>query len=90
MTYDVQLKVVSQKGTCAAGHKVGDEVLISYKENKIEGKICLHSLYSILPKIFAFSYGAIFPWLENPDISTHACPDAWNPVVYEVRRLKKE
>ncbi|MHA1994696.1 MAG: TIGR04076 family protein [Candidatus Hodarchaeales archaeon] len=90
MTYDIKLKVISQEGTCAAGHKIGDEVLISYKENKIEGMVCLHSLYSILPKIFAFAYGAEFPWLEDPNVSTHACPDAWNPVVYEVRRITKD
>ncbi len=87
MTFDIALKVIKQTGTCTAGHKVGDEILISYENSKIEGMICLHALYSILPKILAMAYGAEFPWLENPNVSTHACPDAWNPVIFEVERL---
>lgn len=41
--------------------------------------------------VFAMRYGADFPWLkENRDASTHACPDAHNPVVFEIRRIRKE
>jgi len=90
MAFDIVLKVIKQEGTCAAGHKVGDEVVINFDENKIDGKVCLHALYSVLPKIFAMAYGAEFPWLEDKDVSTHACPDAWNPLVYEVKRIRKE
>ena len=89
MAFDIVLKVIKQEGTCAAGHKVGDEVVINFDENKIEGKVCLHALYSVLPKVFAMAYGAEFPWLEDRDVSTHACPDAWNPLVYEVKRIRK-
>ena len=89
MAFDIVLKVIKQEGTCAAGHKIGDEVIINFDENKIEGKVCLHALYSVLPKVFAMAYGAEFPWLEDRDVSTHACPDAWNPLVYEVRRIRK-
>ena len=88
MSYDIKLKVIKLEGTCGAGHTVGDEIIISFKDNKINGKVCLHALYSILPKVFAMSYGAEFPWLENPDKSTHACPDASDPVVYEVERIR--
>ncbi|MHA1303245.1 MAG: TIGR04076 family protein [Candidatus Heimdallarchaeaceae archaeon] len=89
MVFEIRLRVIKQEGTCAAGHKVGDEVLISYENNEIKGKICLHALYSILPKVFAMAYGAQFPWLEDQDISTHACPDYKNPVVFEVIREKR-
>ena len=88
MSYDIKLKVIKQEGTCSAGHEIGDEILVSFERNEIIGKVCLHALYSILPKVFAMAYGAEFPWLENPDISTHACPDAWNPLTYEVRRIR--
>lgn len=90
MAYDIKLKVIKQEGKCSAGHKVGDEILISFEKNEIKGKICLHALYSILPKVLSMAYGSEFPWLENPDISTHACPDAWNPLVYEVKRIREE
>ncbi|MFC1553513.1 TIGR04076 family protein [candidate division KSB1 bacterium] len=83
----VEAKVVSQNGTCGMGHKVGD--IVKFTENGVEGKICIHALYSIMPKIFAFMYDAKFPWLQDPDVSTHACPDAFNPVVYEVKRIRQ-
>ncbi len=90
MTHDIALKVVKQEGNCAAGHEIGDEIIISFEKNEIQGKICLHALYSILPKVHAMAYGAVYPWLDNPDVSTHACPDASKPLVYEVRRIRKE
>ena len=44
---------------------------------------------SFMPKVFALRYGADFPWLkENKDVSSHACPDANNPVVFEIRRIR--
>jgi uncharacterized repeat protein (TIGR04076 family) len=86
--YPVVAKVISQKGTCAFGHKVDDEVV--FDGETVQGRVCLHALYSFLPKVFAMRYGADFPWLkENKDVSTHACPDAYNPVVFEIRRKRK-
>jgi uncharacterized repeat protein (TIGR04076 family) len=85
--YDILARVISQKGTCGRGHKVGDEVL--FTGDSVEGRICITALYSMLPKVFAMRYGAYFPWLENQDIYTHACPDPNNPVVFELRRVKK-
>jgi len=86
MAYVVEINVISQKGTCALGHKIGDS--IRFTETGVDGRICIHALYSILPKVFAMMYGAQFPWLENPDRSTSACPDAYNPVVFEIIRKK--
>ena len=47
----VRAKVISVKGECGAGHKVGDTVKIS--ESGVDGKICIHALYSMLPAAFA-------------------------------------
>jgi len=82
----IKIKVISQKGTCAIGHKIGDEITVT--ENGIEGKICIHALYSIMPKVFAMLYDAEFPWLEDSSIATHACPDGENPVIFEVKKVK--
>ena len=82
----VTAKVISQKGTCGLGHKVGDEIV--FTEDGVNGKICIHALYSFLPKVFAMMYDSQFPWLEDPDVSTSACPDAYNPVVFEISRKK--
>ena len=86
--YRVIAKVIEQEGTCIAGHTVGDEVV--FDGMTVQGKVCIHALYSFLPKVFALRYGATFPWLEDPDVATHACPDAWNPVVFEIRRVREE
>ena len=83
--YTIVAKVISQEGTCVAGHQVGDEAI--FDGLQIEGKVCLHALYSMLPKIFALRYGAEFPWLKGKEpVCAHACPDAYNPLVFELRR----
>ncbi|MDH4219976.1 MAG: TIGR04076 family protein [Candidatus Aminicenantes bacterium] len=84
----VEVKVISQKGTCALGHKIGDVVKIT--ESGIEGKICIHALYSMLPAVFAMMFDAQFPWLKDPDKKTHACPDAYNPVVFEIMKIREK
>ena len=82
----VTAKVISQKGTCGLGHQLGDEII--FTEDGVKGKICIHALYSFLPKVFAMMYDSQFPWLEDPDVSTSACPDAYNPVIFEISRKK--
>jgi len=82
----VTAKVISQKGSCGIGHKVGDE--ITFTEDGVEGKICIHALYSFIPKVFAMMFDSQFPWLNDPDVSTSACPDAYNPVIFEISRKK--
>jgi uncharacterized repeat protein (TIGR04076 family) len=84
--YTVIARVIRQEGHCAADHQVGDEVV--FDGLTVQGKICISALYSMLPKVFAMRYGATFPWLKDPDVATHACPDAWNPVVFEIRRIR--
>ena len=83
----VSAKVISQKGSCGIGHKVGDEII--FTEDGVKGKICIHALYSFLPKVFAMMFDSQLPWLDDPDVSTSACPDAYNPVVFEISRKKK-
>ncbi|MDH7512865.1 MAG: TIGR04076 family protein [Clostridiales bacterium] len=83
----IEVKVINVKGTCGLGHKAGD--IIKVTEQGIEGKICIHALYSMLPAVFAMMFEARFPWLTNPDKKTHACPDAANPVVFEIARIRE-
>jgi uncharacterized repeat protein (TIGR04076 family) len=81
----VQAKVI--KGSCAL-HKIGD--VAEFTESGVKGKICIHALYSMMPAVFAMLFDAKFPWLEDPDTKTHACPDANNPVVFEITRIREE
>jgi len=85
-TYDVIAKVVSQKGTCGAEHKVGDQWVIGSKTT--EG-ICLSAFNALFPSLRVLRFGGSFPWSSDPDVATAACPDAQNPVVFELRRVRK-
>lgn len=84
----VTAKVVSVKGTCGLGHKVGD--VVRFSETGVEGKICIHALYSMLPAVFAMLYDVQFPWLKDPDKKTHPCTDAANPVVFEIAKIRED
>lgn len=84
--HKVVAKVVSQKGTCNAGHKVGDEWVIGLTTP--EG-ICLSAYNAVFPAARVLMLGGAHPWETDPDISISACPDARNPVVFEVRRVKE-
>lgn len=87
-SYQIRVKVLSQKGTCSFGHNEGDVVL--FDGECVQGRICMSALFSFIPKVYAMRFGAKFPWLENPDVMTHACPDAANPVVFEILRLREK
>ena len=85
--YDVEITVISQKGTCGAGHKVGDKWIVSAHS---PGGICL-SAYRIMEAYSdVLKYGGTFPWQEDPDVTRAICPDPANPVVFEIKRLKKK
>ena len=84
--YDVAIKVVSKQGTCAHGHEVGDEWLCT---GKTPAGICLSAFNALLPSVRVLMFGGTFPWSSDPDTTTVACPDAANPVVFEVGRVRK-
>ena len=57
MSKKVLARVISQEGHCAAGMKAGDQILFDWDKNEIVGRICLHALYSVLPKVYALAHG---------------------------------
>jgi uncharacterized repeat protein (TIGR04076 family) len=84
--YAIAIKVVSQKGTCDHQHKVGDEWIM--RGETPEG-ICLSAFNSLFPDSRVLEFGGSLPWEPDPEVATVACPDAKNPVVFELRRLRK-
>lgn len=83
---EVRAKVTSVKGACELGHRVGD--VVRFTDKGVEGPLCIHALYSMMPKVFAMMFNAEFPWAkDHPDTLTHPCPDAANPVVFELTRI---
>jgi uncharacterized repeat protein (TIGR04076 family) len=90
--YKVVLKVISQKGVCEAGHRAGQEfdlsgdVTVGYSCKP--GTVCQALFYAIYPNYRTLKFGGSFPWEKDPDVSGLACPDAVNPVVVELRRVR--
>jgi len=80
---DVIAKVISQKGTCAAQHKAGDEFVIG---QQTPPNFCSWAFYSLFPFAQVLQFGGSFPWEQDRNKTTVACPDPANPVVFELRR----
>ncbi len=84
----VKATVISQEGHCSAGHRVGDEIIFDWATHEIEGRICLHALYSVLPKIYALAQGGNVAYATAEDgskVARHACPDGYNPLILELK-----
>ena len=87
MPFDVEVTVTEVKRKCAFVYKVGDKIIFDGK--KIKGNVCFSALMTMLPKVYALWYGAEFPWAKNKDLIHNACPDPENPVVFEIKRIRK-
>jgi uncharacterized repeat protein (TIGR04076 family) len=85
--FDVEITVISQKGTCGAGHKAGDKWIVS---NHVPAGICLSAYPSLQSSIDVLKYGGSFPWSKDPDENGAVCPDPQNPVTFKIRRIKKK
>jgi uncharacterized repeat protein (TIGR04076 family) len=85
---EVRVKVTSVKGTCEQKHQPGD--VVRFTDHGVEGRLCIHAIYSMMPKVFAMMFNADFPWAKDPDVLTHPCPDAANPVVFELTRVYED
>jgi uncharacterized repeat protein (TIGR04076 family) len=89
----VILRIVSAKGTCAAGHKPGQEFDLSRDftlgASGNPGTICPSAFSAVFPSWRVLRFGGEFPWEEDKDKTHVACPDPFNPVVMELRRVKE-
>jgi uncharacterized repeat protein (TIGR04076 family) len=89
----VILKIVSVKGTCAAGHYAGQEFDLSQdftlgvSGNKTT--LCPSAFHAVFPSWRVLRHGGEFPWEEDRDKTTIACSDPFNPVVIELRRIRE-
>lgn len=83
----VEVTVKSQKGDCRFGFKPGDKIV--FDGRTVKGNTCYAALMVLMPYVYAMRYGIEFPWAKDKDTITVPCPDAENPVVFEIRRLKK-
>jgi uncharacterized repeat protein (TIGR04076 family) len=84
--YQLKVTVLSQKGHCSVGHKVGDEFIIG---DTAPSGICGWAFFAMFPFAMALEANGSFPWEKDKDITTVACPDSENPVVFELKRIRK-
>lgn len=89
----VVMKIISVKGTCDAKHQVGQEfdlsgdITIGYSGKP--NTLCQSLFYSSYPSFRTLKFGGSVPWEEDPDTIHVACPDPFNPVVVQLRRIKE-
>ena len=84
--YKISVRVLSQEGTCARKHKVGDQWVV---DSETPGGLCLAAFGALFPNLRLLRYGGTLPGGVDPDVSTVSCPDTANPVVFELRRLRE-
>lgn len=92
VTYPVKIKVISQKGYCAWGHKVGDEWVYAFQPGNPEYPgICPSAFYAMFKNIWLLWFGGQFAWpTPDPDICNILCPDADNPCAFQLKRLRDQ
>jgi len=92
-SYPVRIRVVSQKGWCGMCHKVGDEWIYVFEPGKPPNtpNICESALHAMFCYLRVLWFDGKFPWpTPDPDTIRVACPDAANPVVFELKRLRDQ
>ena len=84
--YRVVGTIKAVKGSCSAGHKVGDQIELGGHSS---GGLCGFFYHSLFPYIIMLQFGGGFPaeW-GDPDAIEMDCMDKWNLVTIELRRIK--
>ncbi len=82
---DVKVTVVSQKGTCAYNHKVGDSWVCG---STTPGGMCATAYSTIYPTIRALRAGGSFDSGNEDGSVDLCCPDHLNPVVMRLQRVE--
>jgi uncharacterized repeat protein (TIGR04076 family) len=78
--------ILSVKGHCHAGHKVGDTFAISCHDT---AGLCGFFYHSIFPYLSVLQFGGAYPWGE-PDSMELECPDYANAVKIRLTRDKRK
>jgi len=84
--YRVVGTIKSIKGTCSAGHKVGDTFELSGHSS---AGLCGFFYHDLFPYVIMLQFGGGFPpeW-GDPDVLELDCMDKFNLVTIELRRVK--
>jgi len=83
--YKVMGTIIGVKGTCSAGHFVGQEINISCHDS---GGLCGFFYHDIFPTLSTFQFGGKMPWWEGDEIVVQ-CPDLENLVTMKLKRIPR-
>lgn len=86
--YRVVGTIKAVKGTCSAGHKVGDTLELSGHNT---AGLCGFFYHDIYPYLIMLQFGGSFPaeWGGDQDVVELDCMDKWNLVTIELRRIRE-
>lgn len=82
--YDIELKVISQTGTCVMHHRVGDTWHFGAAS---PAGLCLGAFTALAPFIRTLQFGGDYEWPAGSGTVKLSCPDPFNPVVFELVRV---
>lgn len=77
----VRITIKEQRGVCVAGHRVGD--VFTYDGLRLPEGMCAAMWNVVYPIAKALAGGCEFSWMVDGKAKL-ACPDADNPVVFEI------
>jgi uncharacterized repeat protein (TIGR04076 family) len=85
--YEVTIKLVRNNAPCHFGHKIGDEWVF---DNRTPAGMCSSAYNAVYPMALVLLTGGSFPWQQDPDVMTVACPDPEVNNIFEIRRKLKK
>ena len=80
-TVRIEIVEIMGSGECPSGFKVGHTWEVA--DGLCPQGMCAWAFNAILPFIATLRFGGRFPWRDEP-MARVCCPDANNPVVYEI------
>jgi len=85
--YRVVGTIKAVKGSCSAGHKVGDQLELG---GHSAGGLCGFLYHSVFPYLIMLQFGGGYPaeW-GDPDVIELDCVDKMNTVTIELRRIRE-
>ena len=80
--YQIKARIISQKGHAM---QQWDQFIIG---DVVPTGMCAWAFYTLFPFVSGLQSGDSFHWEKDSDKTNVDCPDAENPVVFELRRIK--
>lgn len=83
--FHLEAEVISVKGDCHTGHKVGDRLRVDCYDS---GGLCGFFYHDIFPSLSVMHFNGRYPWGSGEDL-TLECPDRGNAVTIKLRKVRE-